>query len=174
MNTHQYYKCPEDDTKWGGVGVPSICPICNQEGVLQPPPLQETFSYKIALENKDPLDTVIERSGIKAHLTLREVQDARRYNLKFKKELEAKIKLDKAKISNVESNHPVVKTLEPVEIAAVLIYADALDSIRKCEKKIKEVDEGNADLEQTEKDIAAQVGVAIPKAALEVEKPVDL
>lgn len=162
----KYYTCNEDGSKWEGVDVPTVCPQCGAEGEQVAPPLEEKFTYKIALEKKDPLDTVFERSGIKAHLTLREVEVALASNIKLKKQCEGQITVDKAKIENVERNHPVIKTLKPVEIAAVLIYADSMGSISKCEKKIEEVDEANKILETTKKEIAEQVGVAIPLDAL--------
>ncbi|MFA6095647.1 MAG: hypothetical protein WC767_02280 [Candidatus Paceibacterota bacterium] len=165
------YICDLDGTKWGGIDVPSVCPNCGAEGELQAPALEEVFTYKVVLEKKDPLDTIIERSGIKAHLTIREVRDALASNLKLKKECEGQITLDKAKIENVQRNHPAIKDLKPVEVAAVLIYADSVESITKCERKLEEIEEANTLLERTEKEIAEQVGIAIPLEALKPEEP---
>ena len=168
---HKYYQCDLDGKKWDGTDVSSACPTCGAEGELQAPPLDEKFTYKVVLEKKDPLDTVIERSGIKAHISLREVREARASNEKLKREIEGQITIDKAKIENVQTNHPVIKDLKPVEIAAVLIYADSVGSISKCEKKIEEIDRANKELDDTEHDIAEQVGVAIPLEALKPEEP---
>jgi len=162
---HKDYICPVDQTKWGGVDVPSTCPTCSQkgdtvEGVIQAPPLVETFEYKIVAEAKDPMNSIIEKTGQKSRFTLLEIRQDRARAVKMREGLKGQLQVSRAKMTNIEANHPIVTDLEPVELVAIGMYVTEKAMADQCEEKLAEIEALFVDYDKEETEITRQVGIS--------------
>lgn len=162
---HKDYICPVDQTKWGGVDVPSTCPECAQkghtvEGIIQAPPIEEKFEYKIVAEAKDPMTSIIEKTGQKTRFTLLEIRQDRARAAKMKEGLAGQLTVSRAKMTNIEANHPIVTDLEPVELVAIGLYVTEKAIVDQCEAKIAEFNELCKEYDKEESEITRQVGIS--------------
>jgi len=142
------------------------------------------FTYKVVEEHKDdPMQNVIEKGNISVQFTPYELQANIDSNKKLVKELKAKVTIEDAKKKNIEANHPFVKDLTDEQRFTVHMYEEAMSVCRHFPKKIAEFEESIAEMEQEQRNIAEQVGIAIPKVALagepaipeeKLDKPKDL
>lgn len=130
------------------------------------------FTYKIVEEKPDPMDSVIEKSGLTAKFTLREIAANRKQLDRLHKELKGQKMIADAKIVNIETNHPWTKELDAEKRFTVHMLEEAYSMTRVCEAKIKEIEEALEEDQASERDIQDQIGIAIPLEALEtVSKP---
>lgn len=116
---------------------------------------QTPFQYKLLEPAQDYKDSVIEKSGIKATFTLREIEANRDALTRTKTELEAQIKVQDATTSNIESFHPFVKDMSLEDTHAAGMFYEARAYRDKCQEKLDSInkiltDEGaEADLIMT-------------------------
>lgn len=96
--------------------------------------------YKIKDTKEDPLDTVIERSGLTAEFTLRDLNTNIARADKVMKELQGKHDIESAKMANIESYHPFVKDMSDQDINTTHMYAEAKEYVRQATEKMKEVE----------------------------------
>lgn len=125
------------------------------------------YTYKIKEENEDPMLSVIEKGGVTVDFTLQDVENDIRHNTKLKKELEARLKLDKAKVENIEHFHPWVKDWSDEQLSIAHLYAESRSVVRSFPERIREATEAIEELEAAKEDIKSQIGVAVPVSALE-------
>lgn len=104
------------------------------------------MKYKIKESNEDPRDTVIEKTGHKIHFTMREVEKTQAVNKTNRQNIEAKCKVEKAKIINIEENHAFVKDMSEQDLHTVYMYFEAKKIVEMAEAKLKEFDEQEKEL----------------------------
>jgi hypothetical protein len=115
--------------------------------------------YKILSGEK--LETKVEKTDFTAEFTMQEVKTHYEQLIKAKTELESKISYEKARIQNIEENHPKVKKLiEEIKQAAYL-YVVSKMQLSQAEERYKHVvnvlKEYNLELEE----IKVQTGLSI-------------
>lgn len=99
--------------------------------------MEHKFSYRLLQPNADPKQAVIEKAGITASFTIGEVEMLQARNAKSKLEAEGQIKLEKAKMANIERHHPIVKKLTGEQLTAAAIYKDAQYELAQAEVVLK-------------------------------------
>src|SRR5437868_7072320 len=73
--------------------------------------MDNQFSYKVIEPNDDYKQARIEKSGITATFTMQEVEEHQAKLATFKKEREAEITVERAKMENIAHFHPIVLEL---------------------------------------------------------------
>ena len=116
------------------------------------------FSYRLLQPNDDYRQAVIEKGGITAEFTLAEVEAMQERNKTSKKEIEAQIMLEKAKMTNIEAHHPFVKDLDGVRLTAAALYKEAKTYVEKAEPMLVSLNSGSYVAKQPFTDNAARFG----------------
>lgn len=129
------------------------------------------YTYKILEEKQDPLDSVIEKSGLTSNFTLRELNQNVEGLKKLKKQLGGQKQIAEAKIINIEEHHPFTKKLTEQERFTVHMLEESYSMKRVCDAKIAEIDAALAEEEATSKEVEQQVGIAVPLSALDEPAP---
>ena len=93
--------------------------------------------YKILEKTADPLDSVIEISGLTDTSTLREIYSNIGKAEQKVKEFESQIQLCKAAIENAEHFHPAVKELDEKMLDAAGVIFSQKRAIKTAEENIK-------------------------------------
>jgi hypothetical protein len=97
------------------------------------------FQYRILKDEEDYKKIVIEKSGIKGEFTIEKIEAHEDYLNKAKTEVDAKIKLEEAKVSNVEEHHAFVKDLTDEQIFTVALYGRAKAELKMAKEKELEI-----------------------------------
>lgn len=105
----------------------------------------EQYQYRLLEPKEDFKESIIEKAGITATFTIAEVEAMQARNQKGLRESEGQIKIEEAKMANLEHFHPEVKDMSGETLAAVAIYYDSKSTLEKakqakemCEVAIKE------------------------------------
>jgi len=115
------------------------------------------MKYKIHQEAEDPKDIIIEKTGHKIHFTMREVEAVQKQNQDARAGVEAKLKVEKAKIENIEHHHAFVKEMKEQELHTVHMYQEAKKIVQVAEAKLKEFDDNKKELAKELKAIEKQI-----------------
>ena len=115
------------------------------------------MKYKIHKEATDPKDIVIEKTGHKIHFTMREVERTQKVNADNKTNIEAKMKMEKAKLDNIERNHKFVTEMSDQDLHTVYMYFEAKKIVEMAEAKLTEFEKNEKELAKELKDIAKQI-----------------
>lgn len=115
------------------------------------------LEYKIGETAEDPQDAVIHKTGYTQKFTLREVENSIFANSKNLKELEGRVTLDSAKMTNIEQNHPFVLEMSEQDLFTAHMYMEAKATVRVCKKKVAElqaaIDDDTAEIAEIKKQI---------------------
>jgi hypothetical protein len=130
----------------------------------------EKHQYKIKEQGQSPIDHVIEKSNVSVDFTVRQVSQNVELMLKSKRELQAKLDYEKARIVNVEHFHKFVKRLSPVELQAAYIYVEAKEFVSQIVPKIAELEVAVATDLASLAEVERQIGI---KATDDVTTPQD-
>lgn len=103
----------------------------------------------------------IEKTGHSHSFSMDEVKDHMAKLDKMEKELLAQKELEEAKMTNVETNHEIVKTLTDEQFAACGIYARAKEIHTACVQKLEQVEECRKEYAEELKAIEEQTGVTL-------------
>lgn len=115
------------------------------------------MKYKIHQKAEDINEIIIEKTGHKIHFTLTEIEKVREQNAKARKEVDAKARVEKAKMGNIERNNEFIKDMSDEDKNAVYMYYEAQQFVTMAEEKLKEFDESEKELEKEIKDIKKQI-----------------
>lgn len=102
--------------------------------------MQDKHQYRLLEPNEDYREAVIEKAGITATFTLAEVEAMQGRNKTSKKETEAQIMLEKAKMTNIENHYPFVKDLDGLRLTAAALYKEAKTYVEKAEPMLASLD----------------------------------
>jgi len=120
------------------------------------------LKYKIIDSKENPKETVIEKSGVKVEITLGNMEAQYNKVLKLKEEVEAQILVDKAQVTNCETNYPGIENAteeEEKRAIALTLRKGNLTEIATYEKKLAEINEAIADYEAEIAEIKKQTGI---------------
>jgi hypothetical protein len=120
------------------------------------------LKYKIIDSKENPKETVIEKSGVKVEITLGNMEAQYNKVLKLKEEVEAQILVDKAQVTNCETNYPGIENAteeEEKRAIALTLRKGNLTEIETYEKKLAEINEAIADYEAEIAEIKKQTGI---------------
>ena len=115
------------------------------------------MKYKVHQKADDIKDIIIEKTGHKIHFSLREIEHVKAQNDKKRTEIDAKTKVEKAKLVNIARNNEFIKNLSEEQMNAVYMYYEAQQFITMAEEKLKEFDDNAKELEAEIKDIKKQI-----------------
>lgn len=96
------------------------------------------FQYKVKEPNEDPKQALIEKAGITAEFTLEQVEAQEKAWEKTVTELDAKVRVEKAVMDNIERNYPFVSQLDPEHLHAYYMYFKSKAVVVEGEKKLVE------------------------------------
>jgi hypothetical protein len=120
------------------------------------------LKYKIIESKEDYKDTVIEKSGVTVEITLGNMEAQYNKVLKLKEEVEAQILVDKAQVTNCETNYPGIENAteeEEKRAIALTLRKGNLTEIETYEKKLAEINEAIKDYEAEIAEIKKQTGI---------------
>ncbi len=122
-----------------------------------------TYSVKKGVEGEED---VIVKVGNEVEFKMSDVQKNMDLIFRKIKEFNAQIEFEQAKVENVKQNHPVVSTLEPVELTAIAVYAQAKGMLDQCVEKLKQaedlVKEFTAEIEEINKQTGIEFVLQAP------------
>lgn len=99
------------------------------------------IKYVIKTPNKeDSAATVIEKRGDVVSFDFRSIQQSTAALTKRKKELDATIELNGAKMTNIKEHHPFVLKMTGEEKAAAYLYAAAEGLVKEATEQLKLVE----------------------------------
>jgi len=128
--------------------------------------------YKIKDSKKNPLETVFKKSNFEVELTLGEFKQAKEGYEKKVKEIESQIGLEKAKMVNVEKNHPHVLKMEKEPRVAVMVYTTAEMKVNEMETLLADMAKNYKLFEEEMEEIKKQIGLSIEEPIVEEAKEV--
>lgn len=97
------------------------------------------MEYKLSDTKAENIkDTVIEKTGVIVKFTMGELEGADAGMEKILKEITAKRDYEKAKMTNIETNHPFVLTLSEEDLFTAHMYQDSKNLVKMAEIKIPE------------------------------------
>jgi hypothetical protein len=103
--------------------------------------MDNQFSYKVIEPNDDYKEARIEKSGITAVFTLKDVEDHQAKLATYKKERMAEMEVERAKMANYAHYHPIVLELTGEQLTAAALYKESQTMVKKTEEKLAEIDE---------------------------------
>ena len=109
--------------------------------------------------NKVAKDVVLEVSGITHLVSLREIETDVKYLEKARKEIDGMLGVEKAKMKNIENNHPWVKKLSEIELLTAFLYYESMAVDKEAIPKLKEINRQLKVYKKEIKDIANQTGL---------------
>lgn len=115
--------------------------------------------YEVISTHEAPELATIKKSNITAEITLADTLRSIEQNRKAMESLSAELRLKKALISNVETHHPEVKTIDEQTQIACHTYYEANRYIAIAESKLKEFEDAQADLKEEVEQIRIQTGI---------------
>jgi len=121
-----------------------------------------SHKYKIIQKMEEADDTIIEKSGVKVKITLRDMEKQASQVRKIKEELEAQLLVDKAQVTNCEVNYPGIEDVteeEEKRAIAITLRKGNLKEIAEIEAKLKEIDEALVEYEEEIEEIKKQTGL---------------
>lgn len=98
------------------------------------------MAYKIKETNEDPRYSVIEKSGLTSEYTLADIEKNLEHVRKVKMELDAKLRIEKAKCTNIETHHPFVLDLTDEQLSTVAMYAESKEFTQQIPARLEEVE----------------------------------
>lgn len=120
------------------------------------------YIYKVIdVHPEDPMLSTIEKQGITANFTARDIEQDIASLEKMKKELTAQSGLEKAKIANIVRTDPEVEDLTERQRHAAYLYQNSYGFLVKADEKIDEINEAIAELEEEKLEITKQTGIII-------------
>lgn len=119
------------------------------------------FKYTVVESAENPKDSIIAKEGVVVKFSMNEVEAHEVQLRKLLTQLESQSNLEKAKITNVEQNHPFVKEMSDQDRFTVHLYHDAVIMVNAIAPKLEEVKKQIAEYEAEKIDISAQTGVPI-------------
>lgn len=102
-------------------------------------------------------DRVIEKRGHVISFTINQVEDNTRALQKTRKEIDAKMEHEMAKMVNIEGFHPFVKEMSKEDLFTAWMYQEAKAMAEMCDKKLKEIEKQLAEDEAEVKEIYSQI-----------------
>jgi len=120
------------------------------------------YIYKVIDEHpEDPMLSTVEKQGITANFTVRDIEQDIASLGKMIKELTAKIGIEKAKLANIVRTDPEVEELTERQRHAAYLYQESYGFIIKADEKIDEMKEAITELEAEKIEITKQTGIII-------------
>jgi hypothetical protein len=125
------------------------------------------IEYVVKTPNEeDPAGTVVEKHGDVVSFSFRSIAENTALLNKRKRELEATIELNGAKMKNVEDHHPFVKEFTGEQKAAAYLYAMAEGLVLEATSQLKAVD----DALKVDADETAEILKQLPELAKAIPK----
>lgn len=118
----------------------------------------KAFSYRVVEPNDDYRQSKLEKSGITATFTFAEVEEHEATLATFKKEREAEVAVEKAKMENIRHFHPIVDTLNGQQLTAAALFKESKTIVDKNTAKLKEIEEALAEYAEEKGFIMKQLG----------------
>lgn len=127
--------------------------------------MKRDYTYKIK-ENEPTVEgeesqVVIERHGGVQEFTMEAIAEHVKRLETVKKEIDAKLEVDNAKLANIEVNHPFVKEMSDLDMSTIHLYMSIKEEMFPYAEKGKEVVD---QLAQYEEDVA-EIKKQLPEVA---------
>lgn len=116
--------------------------------------------FKLKEVNEDG-EQVIEKSNYTYDFTDVAIKDSLQKLAKLKKELKAQLGVNKAEMENYLHFHPFLKDMKEEDLQYAFLYERSFATAKEAEKKIKEIEEAEAETLESVKAIEEQTGFKI-------------
>jgi hypothetical protein len=114
-------------------------------------------------DGKQTGDVKIRKSGLTAEFTMNDIDRDIQLLEKKKLELDSQIKIEDAKMQNIDRTNPEVGQMSPEMRQVVYIYERAYAFCKVGKEKVEEIDKMIADYKHELMDIALQTGILTTK-----------
>ena len=121
------------------------------------------MDYKIIKKEDNILDSKIEKLGVVVTFTMTEVIEHTAMLQKLLKELTAKRDYEKAKMTNIENNHPFVLDMDEADMFTAHMYQEAKAIVVVSDSKIAEVETQLEDYADETAEIEKQIPELVQK-----------
>ncbi|MCG3219605.1 MAG: hypothetical protein KAR35_11375 [Candidatus Heimdallarchaeota archaeon] len=113
---------------------------------------------KFKIKKKFKEDTVIEITEMSKNITVGDLLYDEKKNKKSLTEIEAMVKIEKAKITNIKNNHPEVLRLDKKMLIGAYLYYQSSVAVKQGNDKIKQLNNALKNLTKDKKEITKQTG----------------
>lgn len=127
------------------------------------------MDYKIIKKEDNILDSKIEKLGVVVTFTMTEVIEHTAMLQKLLKELTAKHDYEKAKMTNIEANHPFILDMVEADMFTAHMYQEAKAIVVVSDKKIAEVEAQLQDYADETAEIEKQIPELVPVVTPDIE-----
>lgn len=115
--------------------------------------------YKIKKKADDINESVISKSGVIVDFTINDIHRDVAYLEKNKKELEAQIRLEEAKMKNIIGTHPHIEKVSEEDRVATYLYHQSFAFSKVGKKKLEEIESQLEDYKDELEEIKKQIEV---------------
>jgi hypothetical protein len=115
------------------------------------------YNYRLLQPNEDYKQAVIEKAGITADFTIAEVEAMQERNKKGLLEAESQLKIERAKMTNIERHYPAVKKMAGVLLTAAALYKESQAMIAELEPRAKQIQQAIDENNVMVADVLAQI-----------------
>lgn len=134
---------------------------------LKPVDVLSSPEGEITLPNKK--ERIIEKHGEILYLSIHDIEENIKHNQKTKKEVQAKLDLEKAKKENIEHYHDFVLDMSPEDLHTAHMYKESSSWVEICKKQLDALNEQ----ERKDNDEIEEILKQIPILVEEVESEQD-
>lgn len=94
------------------------------------------IEYKVETIAENPLETVIEKTGLTVKFTMQQILDHEVQLHKNVEALTAQLALEKAKLTNIEDNHPTVVAMSEQDLFTAHMYKSIKDVVQNVQNAL--------------------------------------
>lgn len=119
------------------------------------------YIYEVIEKAENPAETKVKKSGITAEFTLREVQADIASLQKLRLEIDAKARIESAKMQNIERDMPEIADMDENQRKIIYIYQQAASTYKMASEKVAEIDKQLEEYEAELNNITQQTGLVL-------------
>lgn len=116
------------------------------------------MKFQIKKKSKEALNTVISITEMSKKVTIGDLLYDENHNKKKLIEMEAMVRVEKAKIVNIKNNHPDVLKLDKKILIGAYLYYKSFVAVEQGKDKIKQLNNALKNLAKDKKEITKQTG----------------
>jgi hypothetical protein len=130
---------------------------------------QETYTYTVIEEAENAGDAKIKKTGLTAEFTLNDIDRDMKYLQRKKEELEGQMRIEDAKMKNIDDTNPEVGAMSEEMRQVIYIYQKAFSFCKVGKEKVEEIDNQIKEYRQELMAIVVQTGLGLSNDGEEKE-----
>ncbi len=131
------------------------------------------IEYKIKSRSESPEDTIIEKTGDSVSFSIGQIMANEAELEKLRRQLQAQVDIEAAKMSNIEEHHPFVLTMSEQDMFTAHMYQGAKSIVLVGKDKIKQIEDALKSSAEEREEIKRQIPDLEVKAEVKSEEGVE-